>query len=92
MVFRVWNYKKLSNDYDKVEKKREVNSWNAIFDYTWILTNYPLFQWTNYYNIYTFTFKKLKWIYFNPEVMKWIHFDPEVTINKCNVKINKLKS
>lgn len=32
-------------------------------------------------NIYTFTFKKLKWILFNPEV----------TVNKCKVKTVKLK-
>ena len=42
-------------------------------------------------NIYTFIFKKLKWIHFNPEVTKYIYFNPEKTISKSKIKTVNLK-
>ena len=52
----------------------------------WVVGEYRLIiesfnEQTAIINIYIFTFKKLK----------WIHFNPEVTICKCEVKTDKLK-
>ena len=78
-----WNKYKKGFFVGKLSKVK--NTCNCQMGY-WVVSEYWLIiqsfnEQTALLNIYTFTFKKLKWIHFNLELTKWIHLNLEVTIN-----------